>query len=264
MGKTAVTHFSHPASQNADSAVFVSDIVKYYINTSKPALNHFNLKIQQGEFYGLLGPNGAGKTTAISILTGLFPPDSGIVRIMGMDFQHKGNTIKQLLGLVPQNIGLYEKLSARENLQFFGQLYGVKGKQLAEITQNGLEFARLTDNALQLVATFSTGMKRRLNLAVGLINNPQLLILDEPCVGIDAQSRNLIHEQLTAINKKGATILYTTHYMEEAQGLCSRIGIIDNGELIEEGVPATLLQRCGMANLEELFLHLTGRELRDT
>jgi ABC-2 type transport system ATP-binding protein len=182
---------------------------------------------------------------------------------MGMAFRESEHAIKQIMGLVPQNIGLYDKLTAQENLNFFGKICGIKGKKLAERIEQGLEFSRLADHARQPVSTFSTGMKRRLNLAVGLINDPQVLILDEPCVGIDAQSRNLIHEQLTAINRRGTTILYTTHYMEEAQELCSRIGIIDNGRLVEEGTPDVLLQQSGRANLEELFLHLTGKELRD-
>ncbi len=258
---TENTASAEPAS---NSVIAARSLIKRYKNSVKPALNDFTLEVQRGEFFGLLGPNGAGKTTAISILTGLFPPDSGTVRIMGMDFQNKGNTIKQILGLVPQNIGLYDQLTARENLSFFGQIFGLRGNKLAEQIQFGLEFARLTENALQTVATFSTGMKRRLNLAVGLINNPQVLVLDEPCVGIDAQSRNLIHEQLTAINRSGTTILYTTHYMEEAQELCSRVGIIDNGQLVEQGTPDALLAKSGRANLEELFLHLTGKELRDT
>lgn len=247
-----------------NSVIYARSLVKHYKNSDHPALNDFNLDVQKGEFFGLLGPNGAGKTTAISILTGLFPADSGSVQIMGMFFREKEHEIKQILGLVPQDIGLYEKLTARENLNFFGKLCGIRGKKLQEQIQQGLEFARLTEQALQPVATFSAGMKRRLNLAVGLLNEPQLLVLDEPCVGIDAQSRHLIHKQLREINQRGTTILYTTHYMEEAQELCSRIGIIDNGRLVEQGTPAALLQQSGITNLEELFLHLTGKELRDT
>lgn len=253
---------SLPASE-MNFAVCAKALVKWYKNTESPALDDFNLDVQQGEFFGLLGPNGAGKTTAISILTGLFPPDSGIVQIMGMGFREKQKEIKQILGLVPQNIGLYDKLTARENLTFFGKLCGIRGANLAESIQQGLVFARLTEHALQPVGTFSTGMKRRLNLAVGLLNAPQLLVLDEPCVGIDAQSRHLIHAQLKDLNQRGTTILYTTHYIEEARELCSRIGIIDNGRIVEQGTPAALLQQSGMSNLEELFLHLTGKELRD-
>jgi len=248
----------------AHGAICAGAVVKRYKNCLTPALDDFTLAVRQGEFFGLLGPNGAGKTTAIAVLTGLFPADSGTVRIMGMTFQDSAAAIKQLLGLVPQDIGLYDRLTARENLCFFGALCGISGNRLKERVARGLDFARLAEHAHHQVATFSAGMKRRLNLAVGLLNDPRLLILDEPCVGIDAQSRNLIHEQLVAINRQGTTILYTTHYMEEAQELCSRVGIIDNGRLVEQGSPADLLRQSGRANLEDLFLHLTGKELRDT
>lgn len=247
----------------ATPAVCAEALVKRYKKFAPPALNDFNLEVRQGEFFGLLGPNGAGKTTAISILTGLFSPDSGMVRIMGMGFREKHKEIKQILGLVPQDIGLYDKLTARENLAFFGKLCGIRGKNLEESIQQGLVFARLTEQASQRVGTFSTGMKRRLNLAVGLLNAPRMLVLDEPCVGIDPQSRHMIHEQLKEINQRGTTIFYTTHYIEEARELCSRIAVIDNGRIVEQGAPAALLQQSGMANLEDLFLHLTGKDLRD-
>lgn len=254
---------SHTPEQGQCLAISAASLTKQYKDAAGPALQDFCLNVQQGEFFGLLGPNGAGKTTAISILTGLIPPDSGTVRIMGLSFQERPNDIKQILGLVPQNIGLYDKLTARENLTFFGKLCGIGGKKLAERIRQSLEFAGLTEYAARPVATFSYGMKRRLNLAVGLLNEPQLLVLDEPCVGIDVQSRHLIHAQLRDLNRRGTTVLYTTHYMEEAQELCSRISIIDKGRVVEQGVPAALLRQSGMSNLEELFLSLTGKELRD-
>lgn len=248
------------SKQRAFSAV---SLVQRYSGNARPTLDDFELAVEQGEFYGLLGPNGAGKTTAISVLTGLMHPDSGTVRILGMSFRENRAEIKRILGLVPQNIGLYDKLTARENLAFFGRMCGIGGEKLKERIAWSLDFAGLTENAARQVATFSYGMKRRLNLAAGLFNDPKLLVLDEPCVGIDAQSRHLIHERLKELNRQGATILYTTHYMEEAQELCSRVGIIDSGRLVEEGVPETLLRQSGMTNLEELFLSLTGRALRD-
>ena len=266
MGETAAVGVSasrtaEPGQPSAFSAV---SLVKRYRHAASPALDDFNLEVRPREFYGLLGPNGAGKTTAIAILTGLLPPDSGTVRVMGMSFRESRNEIKRILGLVPQNIGLYDKLTARENLAFFGKLCGIRGGELRERIAWSLEFAGLIEQAGRPIATFSFGMKRRLNLAAGLFNRPRLLVLDEPCVGIDAQSRHLIHERLRDLNRQGTSILYTTHYMEEAQELCGRIGIIDNGRLVQEGVPATLLRQNGMTNLEELFLSLTGRELRDT
>ncbi len=244
-------------------ALVARSLVKQYKNTTIPALNDFNLHIQKGEFFGLLGANGAGKTTAVSIFSGLFPPDSGSVSIMGKD-GHRPSEVKHLIGLVPQDLALYDNLTARENLTFFGKLCGLGGNELQDRIEACLEFARLTEQAKRLVSTFSGGMKRRLNLAAGLLHLPQFLILDEPTVGIDAQSRHLIHEQLVKLNRDGTTILYTTHYMEEAQELCSRIGIIDGGRIVELGTPDALLQKNKSRNLEDLFLHLTGKQLRDT
>lgn len=246
------------------AALVAVSLVKQYKKSSRPALNHFNLQVGKGEFFGLLGTNGAGKTTAVSIFSGFFPPDSGTVAIMGMDYCRQSYEIRQILGLVPQEIALYDKLSARENLAFFGRLYGFGGKLLEARIDHCIHFAGLTEQATRQVSTYSGGMKRRLNLATGLLHAPQILFLDEPTVGIDTQSRHLIHKQLTALNRAGTTILYTTHYMEEAQELCSRIGIIDDGKIILQGRPEKLLQQNGSRNLEELFLDLTGKQLRDT
>lgn len=258
-----ITGGLHTPEAGTCPAISAASLSKQYRNSDQPALNGFNLEVRQGEFFGLLGPNGAGKTTVISILTGLIPPDSGTVRVLGMSFGENRNDIKRILGLVPQDVGLYDKLTAGENLLFFGKLFGIKGAELKEKIRQGLEFAGLAEYAARPVFTFSYGMKRRLNLAVGLLNDPRVLVLDEPCVGIDVQSRHLIHGQLKELNRRGTTILYTTHYMEEAQELCGRITIIDNGRIVEQGAPPALLRQSGMANLEELFLSLTGKELRD-
>lgn len=245
-------------------ALIADSLVKQYKKSDRPALNHFDLQIGRGEFFGLLGTNGAGKTTAVSIFSGLFAPDSGTVSVMGMDFRRHLNKIRQIIGLVPQEIALYDKLSARENLLFFGRLYGFGGKLLEARIDQCLQFAGLTDQGGRLVSTYSGGMKRRLNLATGLLHGPEIIFLDEPTVGIDTQSRHLIHKQLQELNRAGTTILYTTHYMEEAQELCSRIGIIDAGKIIVQGTPGKLLQQSGSRNLEALFLDLTGKQLRDT
>ena len=204
MGETEALRAAKPKENSAFSAVF---LVKQYPGNASPALDNFKLTVDQGEFYGLLGPNGAGKTTAISVLTGLLTPDSGTVRVMGMSFRGQRSEIKQILGLVPQNIGLYDKLTARENLAFFGRMCGIGGDKLKERIAWSLDFAGLAEYGARLVATFSYGMKRRLNLAAGLFNDPKLLVLDEPCVGIDAQSRHLIHERLKDLNRQGTTIL---------------------------------------------------------
>ena len=255
----------HSPLQNNEQefAITARSLVKLYKNSTRPALNDFNLHIQKGEFFGLLGPNGAGKTTAISILSGLFPADSGTVLVMGTEFRRYPRRIKQILGLVPQDIALYDKLTAHENLAFFGRLYGLSGKKLRNRIAQCLEISAFTEYADRPVFTCSGGMKRRLNLAAGLLNEPKILFLDEPTVGIDAQSRHLIHDQLKELNQRGTTILYTTHYMEEAQELCSQIGIIDSGQLIKQGTPEELLKQSGSPNLEDLFLHLTGKDLRD-
>lgn len=238
-------------------------LVVRYKNSPAPALNNLTLRIRKGEFYGLLGTNGAGKTTTVAVLSGFLPPDSGTVRVMGMEYRRQTHEIRQLLGLVPQEIAVYDKLTARENLQFFGRMFGYIGKELQERVTDCLDFAQLTGQASRLVSTFSGGMKRRLNLAAGLLHRPRILFLDEPTVGIDTQSRHLILSQLSALNSKGTTILYTTHYMEEAQELCTRVGIINDGRIVEQGAPAALLQQSGSRNLEDLFLHLTGKHLRD-
>ncbi len=245
-------------------AILAQKVRKQYPGGTEPALEDFSLHVEQGEFFGLLGPNGAGKTTAVSILCGLFPPDSGLVRIMGLDVCSQGRAVKALSGLVPQDLALYEGFTVSENLRFFGRLYGLGGRRLQRRIDWCLELAALADHGDRLVKTCSGGMKRRLNLVAGLLNEPDILFLDEPTVGIDAQSRNLIHEQLLRLKDQGATIIYTTHYMAEAMELCDRIGIVDHGRLVAEGPPGELLQRSSCDSLEALFLHLTGRQLRDS
>jgi ABC-2 type transport system ATP-binding protein len=183
---------------------------------------------------------------------------------MGALFKDKPDKIKRILGLVPQEVALYDNLTAHENLAFFGKLSGLTGKQLHGRIEESLDFAGLVQQANRRISSYSGGMKRRLNLAAGLLHEPQVLFLDEPTVGIDTQSRHMIHQQLIELNRVGMTILYTTHYMEEAQELCSRIGIMDGGKIIKTGCPADLLRQNDCVNLEELFLRLTGRQLRDT
>ncbi len=260
----AITSNISSSAQESGYALEAHNLSMRYRKSVAPALNNFSLQLEYGEFFGLLGPNGAGKTTAISILSDRFPATSGTVSILGKKYAVQRNQIKQQLGLVPQDIALYDNLSARENLSYFGKLFGFRGDDLQMRVKRGLEFADLAKQTDRLISSFSGGMKRRLNLASGLLHDPQLLFLDEPTVGIDTQSRHRIHEQLTALNRKGMTIIYTTHYMEEAQELCSRIGIMDGGTIVKLGAPADLLRKSGCDNLEELFLGLTGRQLRDT
>ncbi|MFH1010236.1 MAG: ABC transporter ATP-binding protein [bacterium] len=205
------------------------------------ALDGVTLEIQQGEFYGLLGPNGAGKTTMLRILSSLLAPDAGTVTILGEAVVRWKPS--PALGVVPQEIALYDRLTARQNLDLFGSLNGLKGAALSERIEAVLKAVGLETRQKSRVSTFSTGMKRRLNLAIGLLHDPEILLLDEPTVGVDPQSRARIFALLGDLHKAGKTLIYTTHYMEEAERLCQRIGIIDHGKLIAEGTLSELLAR---------------------
>lgn len=241
-----------------------SGLVKSYGKGCPPALDGLSLRVTTGEVYGLLGPNGAGKTTSIAIMSTLLRPDRGELSIAGIDALRQPSRVRGRIGLVPQEIALYPTLSGRENLRYFGRLQGLKGALLEERIKECLAFVGLDESADRRVETYSGGMKRRANLAVGIIHQPQLLFLDEPTVGIDAQSRNMILENLLRLREQGMTMVYTTHYMEEAQQLCTRVAIVDDGKKIAEGNAAQLLaEHPGCVNLEELFLQLTGRHLRD-
>jgi len=219
------------------------NLVKKYGNLT--AVNDVNLAIQQGEIFGLLGPNGAGKTTLISMITGLLKPNSGRITVDGLDLQTDTYTVKAKMGLVPQELALYPTLSARDNLAFFGSIYGLVGKQLRERVDAMLEMVELTERAKEAVSNYSGGMKRRVNIAAGLMHQPEVLFLDEPTVGVDPQSRNAIFEAVEDLNRAGMTVIYTTHYMEEAQRLCHRVAIIDEGQIIALDTPAALIQSLG-------------------
>lgn len=197
------------------------------------AVKGISFDVEEGEVFGLLGPNGAGKTTTISMITGLFPPTSGTARIDGHDILKEPLVVKQMNGLVPQDLALYPTLSARANLQFFGRVYGLGGKKLKENVEDVLRVVALTDRADQAIEKYSGGMKRRVNIAAGLVHQPRLLFLDEPTVGVDPQSRNHIFESVQRLNReRGMSIIYTSHYMEEVELLCNRVAIIDQGKLI--------------------------------
>ena len=225
------------------------------------AVDDVSLRLENGETLGLLGPNGAGKTTTVSLLCGLTAPDRGTVSIDGQPLGGDTSPGKRKIGLVPQDLALYEELSARDNLQFFGALYGLAGADLEAALASSLELVGLADRASDRVKVFSGGMKRRLNLAVGLLHNPDILLLDEPTVGVDPQSRNAIFDNLEQLKSRGKALLYTTHYIEEAQRLADRIAIIDHGKVIASDTVAGLTY--GGGTLESVFLSLTGRSLRD-
>lgn len=202
---------------------------------SNIAVDNISLNINEGEIFGLLGPNGAGKSTTINSICGLLKTNQGEVVIDGINMGENSLEGKKRLGLVPQEIAIFENLTARENIEFFGKLAGLRGSLLKERVDEALEFVGLSDNAKNMPRGYSGGMKRRLNIACAIAHHPKIIILDEPTVGIDPQSRNHILDSVRKLNKMGSTIIYTTHYMEEAESLCSRIAIMDHGRLIADG-----------------------------
>lgn len=225
----------------------------------KRAVRDVNLYLDNGESVGLLGPNGAGKSTTISMISTLLKPTSGEIKLNGVNTIAKPGEIRKVLGVVPQELALYQELSAYENLKFFGSIYKMKGKELKKSIENVLEIVGLEDRQKDLVKTFSGGMKRRLNIAAALLHQPQILILDEPTVGIDPQSRNHILETVRTLNEKaGMTILYTSHYMEEVEQLCDRLYIMDHGEVIASGTKAELLSILSTEDTIKLELSRMG------
>jgi ABC-2 type transport system ATP-binding protein len=209
------------------------------------AVQDVSFSIEEGEIFGLLGPNGAGKTTTLSILSTLLIPDEGIVTISGYDIVGEARQVKRLIGSVPQELALYPTLSAWDNLAFFGRIYGLKGLELKGRVTAVLALVGLSDRSADPVQTFSGGMKRRLNIAAGLIHRPRVLFLDEPTVGVDPQSRNFIFEHVKRLNAEGMTIVYTTHYMEEAERLCDRVAIIDHGRILALDTTKGLIDMLG-------------------
>lgn len=227
--------------QNA--IVSIRDLSKTYGRNQ--AVAGLNLDILQGEFFGLLGPNGAGKTTTIGMLTGLIEPSAGTITIGGLQMRSDPLEIKTKLGFVPQDFAFYPSLNAKDNLFFFGSIYGLHGRRLRQRTEHVLELVQLHEDARRAVSTFSNGMKRRLNIAIGLLHEPDVLILDEPTVGVDAHMRQAIIENLAKLNDDGLTVLYTTHHMEEAQRLCHRVAIMEKGGIIAMDSPSALMAQWG-------------------
>jgi ABC-2 type transport system ATP-binding protein len=209
------------------------------------AVDGVGFDIARGETYGLLGPNGAGKTTTISMVCGLLARDAGEVTVAGRPLGPDSTDAKAAIGLVPQDVALYDNLTARENLRFFGRLQALRDRVLDERVAEVLDIVGLADRADDRIDTYSGGMKRRANIAVGLLHRPRLLVLDEPTVGVDPQSRNAILESVEALGAEGLSVLYTTHYMEEAERLCDRVGIIDEGRLVAEGTRRELVAHVG-------------------
>jgi linearmycin/streptolysin S transport system ATP-binding protein len=246
------------------SAIRVTDLGKSY--GALVAVDGVSFEVARGETFGLLGPNGAGKSTTIGMIVGALRPDRGSVTVDG-EADPTRPALRRRIGVAPQSLALYEDLTAEENLDFFGRLYGLSGARLKARVEWALAFAGLDDRRRDRVRTYSGGMQRRLNLVCGLIHDPPVLLMDEPTVGVDPQSRNAIFESIEALKREGRTIVYTTHYMEEAERLCDRVAIMDRGKILALDTLKGLLRFSNLpierADLESVFLHLTGRTLRD-
>lgn len=263
-------------TEDAPRAVLsASELTKHYGGVR--ALRGVSLEVHPGRAVGLLGPNGAGKSTTLLLLAGVLKPDGGTIRVLG-DLDPTRASVRRALGYVPQSVALYSELTARENLTLFGKLYGLKGSRLHECVSNALDLAQLRDRADARVRTFSGGMQRRLNLAAATVHSPRVLLLDEPTVGVDPQSRAHLFECIETLKKSGVGIVYSTHYLEEAERLCDTISIIDRGALLAAGSRDELVRAFGgrslarrdvgghpkrSPDLESVFLNLTGRSLRD-
>jgi ABC-2 type transport system ATP-binding protein len=242
----------------------IQSLSKRYKNAGFFSVNGLSLSVNRGEIFGLLGPNGAGKTTLISMLCGLLKPTSGSFTINGLTYKNNTKALKKCIGVVPQEYALYPTLTAYENLLYFGSMYGLKGKDLKQKINDSLDYLGLIQFADKRIETFSGGMKRRVNLIAGLLHDPAVLFLDEPTVGVDVHSKNVIIDYLKQLNAKGTTIIYTSHHLAEAEDLCSHIAIIDNGEILVQGTPDEIIKITNNAHsLEDVFLSLTGKELRD-
>ena len=252
--------------------VEIDAVVKSF--DGRQALAGVTLSVREGEILGLLGPNGAGKSTLVRTIMGRVRPDSGEVRLFGKPAPAGDNASRAQVGVVPQEIALYPNLSPMENLTVFGRYLGLRGDALDQAISRALEWSALSDRAGEPVKTFSGGMKRRLNMAAGVLHRPKVLLLDEPTVGVDPQSRERIYQMIEGLKADGTSLVYTTHYMEEAERLCNRVAIIDHGKIIAEGTKDELVKATvgetrevvmveKVPTLESVFLHLTGRELRE-
>lgn len=249
-----------------DTVVKLDGLIKKYDN--KAVVDGLSLEIKEGEIFGLLGPNGAGKSTTMNMICSLLKPNAGEVELFGMNIKTDRNRIKPLIGYIPQDLAIYGNLKAWENVELFTSLYGIKGQQLKDEIDRSLNFVGLSEKRDAFAKTFSGGMKRRLNIACALGHRPKLLIFDEPTVGIDPQSRNFILEKIKEVNKDGTTVIYTSHYMEEVEAICTRVAVMDNGKIVAIGTPEELKNMVRKTpdeevSLEKVFLTLTGKSLRD-
>ena len=243
------------------AAIELRDLRKFYEEVH--AVDGLTLDIPEGEIFGLLGPNGSGKTTTINCLTGLIEPTGGLARVGGFDVWKAKSAARRVVGVCPQETALYPYLTAAENIGLFGELCSVPKRELPRRVDYVVEKVGLSDNAGRRVSKFSGGMKRRVSIAMALVHDPKIVFLDEPTVGMDPQSRRAIWDFIVELKDGGKTVLLTSHYMEEAEELCDRVGVIDHGKLIELGSPEDLKSKHQAKNLEEVFIFLTGRKMRE-
>lgn len=247
-----------------DIILKTTNLTKKY--QEKAVVDNLNLQIRRGEIFGLLGPNGAGKSTTMNMLCSIIRPTDGGIELFGKDISRNRREIVHKLGYIPQDLAIHGNLKAWENVELFTSLYGIRGNELKNAVERSLEYVGLLEKKQEYAKNYSGGMKRRLNIACALGHNPELLIFDEPTVGIDPQSRKFILDKIRDSNKKGATVIYTSHYMEEVEAICSRIAIMDNGKIIACGTSQELKKLVTSQEdipLEEVFLTLTGKKLRD-
>jgi len=244
-----------------ESAIVIENLTKRFEDVT--AVNGLSLEIEKGELFGLLGPNGAGKTTVINILCGLLEPTGGSVRVGGYDVQKEPEKVKEMIGVCTQETAVYPYLTGRENVELFGNLHTMPKQKLRKNTDELLEKMSLTEDARRRVGKYSGGMKRRINLIMALVHDPEIDFLDEPTVAMDPQSRHAVWGFIKGLKVQGKTVILTTHYMEEAEELCDRVGIIDHGKLIALGSPEQLKNEFSAKNLEEVFIQLTGRRIRE-
>ena len=244
---------------NDISAIIMKDLVKQFEDVT--AVDRLNLEIKQGELFSLLGPNGAGKTTIINILSGILKPTKGTAIIAGFDVTKNLEEIKTIIGVCPQEAAVFKFLNARENIELFGNLHGIPEKELEERTDTFLELLGLAESSKRKTKGYSGGMLRKLNLIIALISDPKIAFLDEPTVGMDPRARRKTWEFIGSLKDQHKTIVLTTHYIEEAEALSDRVGIIDYGKLIELGTPKELMEKYETKNLEQVFLKITGRRI---
>jgi ABC-2 type transport system ATP-binding protein len=248
---------------NNSLAVNISNLGFHYKDNDGVVFSGLNLQVQKGDRFGLFGPNGAGKTTLLSLTTGLLSPAEGRVELLGIDVHKDHRSVNKLLGFVPQDFSFYQELSPVENLEFFGAWAGLSKRQIRSKTDELLQILGLENVRNKHVGKFSGGMMRRVNLAIGVMHDPAILILDEPTVGVDVQTRHAIIDYLKQLNQKGTTLIYTSHQLSEAEGLCNVAALIDDGKIVAHGHIEKLLEEHNQEDLEQLFLELTGKEFRN-